>query len=77
MPWALKLNKIIFALLYVPDRNQYHKYFVWVKAAWEYIYKPSNFHVPIFLKFWILNLLENSLGVKECIKILYPFIYEM
>jgi hypothetical protein len=72
----MKLKKIIFALLNISNRNEYHKYFVGVKAAWTYIYQLSNLHVPIFLNFWSLNLLETLLRVKAYIKIAFPFIYE-
>ena len=57
---------IIFpATLWPSNRNEYHEYFMGVKAGtlgWQ----PYHLYAPIFLKSGSLNLLELSGSVQAC-----------
>ena len=49
------------------------QYFLGVKAAGVYGWKPYHVHVPIVLKFGNLNLLEPSRPILACSGIALPF----
>ena len=46
-----------------------------ITAAGMYDWQPYHIYVPDFLKYWSLNLLENSGSVQNCNGIALPFYY--